>query len=226
MPKTMTHPTLRPAILAALAGLTLLAPAVIAGSTILLHLAPRASSKILRQTTDWAAVTGAGGGFQFAGLPEGTYTLCPRMPNSTWLNPCEWNFPTPNATISRANPNTSVSVIVKKGAVLPVRINDPGGLLPQNEGKIAGAGLLLGVAWPGFLFRNVPFLAQDSGGRNYQIVVPFNTPLTLVLHSTLYNVKDVNGAALSQTKSTKIPLLLAAGQQVSPIKFTISGIGH
>jgi hypothetical protein len=67
---------------------------------------------------------------------------------------------------------------------------------------------------------------RESSGRNYQIVVPFNTQLTLVLHSSFYHVNDANGVALSQAMSTKIPLLIATGQQVPPIKFTISGAAH
>lgn len=34
------------------------------------------------------------------------------------------------------------------------------------------------------------------------------------------------GAALSKTASTKVPLLVPTGQQVSPFTFTISGIGQ
>src|SRR5882724_11134675 len=154
----------------------------IIGGTISLHLVQRVSPKIARQTTDWATVTGASGAFQFTGLPEGSYTLCPRVPNSTWLNPCEWNFPTPTATISRSNPSASAIITLKAGAAVPIRIVDAGQLLAQNEGKTPAAGFLLGVSSPGFFFRRVPLASQDSSGRNYRIVVPFNTQLTLVLH--------------------------------------------
>jgi hypothetical protein len=51
------------------------------------------------------------------------------------------------------------------------------------------------------------------------------TPLTLVVHPSFYHVNDGLGAPLGQAASTRIPLLVAAGQQVSPIKFTISGAG-
>jgi hypothetical protein len=198
----------------------------IAGGTISLHLVQRASPKIVRQTTDWVGVTGTGGAFQFVGLPEGSYTLCPRVPNSTWLNPCEWNFPTPTATISRSNPNANASITLKGGAAVPIRINDGAQSLSQNEGKTPGAGLLLGISSPGFIFRLVPLVAQDSSGRDYQIVVPFNTPLTLVMHSSFYHLNDASGAALSQAVSTKIPLLIATGQKVPPLRFTVSGTGH
>jgi hypothetical protein len=57
------------------------------------------------------------------------------------------------------------------------------------------------------------------------IVVPFSTPLTLVVHPSFYHLSDALGVSLAKNASTKIPLLVAAGQQVSPIKFTISGAG-
>jgi hypothetical protein len=109
---------------------------------------------------------------------------------------------------------------------VPIRIIDAGQLLAQNEGKTPGAGLLLGVSSPGLFFHRVPLASQDSSGRNYQIVVPFNTQLTLVLHSSFYHVNDANGIALSQAASTKIPLFVATSQQVAPIKFTVSGTGR
>ncbi len=200
--------------------------AAILGGIIGLHLVQRVSPRIARQTTDWAAVTGLSGTFQFAGLPEGNYTLCPRVPNSMWVSPCEWNFPTPTATISRLNPDANSNISLEGGAAVPIRIIDAGGSLAQNEGKTPGAGLLLGVSGRGFFFHRVPLVSQDSSGRNYQIVVPYNTQLTLVLHSSFYHVNDANGVALSQTTSTKIPLLIATGQQISSIQFTISGVGQ
>ena len=114
--------------------------------------------KLRQQTTDWTSVTNAAGAFQFAALPDGDYTLCPRVPNSAWLNPCDWNFPTPTATITRSAPTASVNIILKRGAAVSVRINDPGQLLPQNEGKTPGAGFLLEVSdsRPGSFFRLVP----------------------------------------------------------------------
>jgi hypothetical protein len=197
----------------------------ISGGTISLHLSAPAPSRIVRQTTEWTAVTGTAGAFQFTSLPEGRYTVCARVQNSAWLNPCEWNFPTPTATISRTNPVANVTITLKRGAVIPVRIDDTGQLLAKNEGKTPGAGFLLTVLSPGYIFRLVPLVSQDSNGRNHQIVVPFNTPLTLVVHPSFYHVNDGYGVSLAKNASTKIPLLVAAGQQVSPIKFTISGAG-
>ena len=195
------------------------------GGSIVLHLMTKSLSRTGHQRTDWTTVTGAAGAFQFQGLPEGDYTLCPRVPNSTWLNPCDWNFPTPAATITRPAPMASVNIILKRGAAVSVRINDPGQLLPQSEGKTPGAGFLLGVSdsRPGSFFRLVPLVSQDATGRNHQTVIPLNTPLTLFVHPTFYHVNDAIGAPLSQGVTTKIPLLAVSGQQAAPVVFTVTG---
>jgi hypothetical protein len=195
----------------------------IGSATLLVHLTPPAKARTPQQRTDWTGVTTASGTFQFTGLPGGAYTLCVRAKGGDWLNPCEWNLPTPAATISRTNPNASVTIILKRGAIVPVRIDDAGQLLAQHEGKTRGAGLFLTVSSPGFFFRLVPLVAHDSSGRNYEIVVPYNTPLTLVVQPSYYRVNDASGAALSQSRSTKIPLLVPAGQRIPPIRFTVAG---
>ena len=71
----------------------------------------------------------------------------------------------------------------------------------------------------------MPLVSQDASGRNYQIVVPFNTQLTLVIHPSLYQVSDSAGRALGSGVSTTIPLLIPSGQQPALIKFGITGLG-
>jgi hypothetical protein len=138
------------------------------------------------------------------------------------------NFPTPTATITRSAPTASITITLERGAAMPIRIDDSAQLLAQNEGKTPGAALLLEVSGSGAgsFFRLVPLVSEDSGGRNHQIVIPFNTPLTLFVHPTFFHLSDATGAPLSQGVTTKIPLLVASGQQVSPIKFTITGAGN
>lgn len=110
--------------------------------------------------------------------------------------------------------------------MVPVRIDDTGQLLEHNEGKTPGAGLLLRLSSPGRFFRILPLVSKDSVGRDHRIVVPFDVPLTLVVHPSFYYVNDASNSPLSRTLSTKIPLLVPSGQRVPPIKFTITGTGR
>ena len=197
----------------------------IPGATINLHLTKPSVSRIPPPKTNWSVVTTTGGAFQLAALPPGIYAPCPRVPNSTWLNPCEWSLPTPTATISSTTPNPNITITLKRGAPVPVRVDDAGQFLKQNEGRTPGAGLLLGVSSPGYLFRLVPLVSEDAAGRNYQIVVPFSTQLTLVIHPSLYQVSDAAGHALNSGVSTKIPVFIPSGQQATLIRIAVKGIG-
>ncbi len=133
-------------------------------------------------------------------------------------------FSGPIVSVSSPGPAASATLVMKKGAVVPIRIDDPGQLLSQHEGKTPRARLLLGVGYGASVFRLVPLVSQDSGGRNHQIAIPFNTPVKLVMHSSLFNVNDAAGLPLATGRATVIPLLVSAGQQVAPIKFSVTGI--
>ena len=74
------------------------------------------------------------------------------------------------------------------------------------------------------IFRRVPLVSQEPGRRDHQIVVPFNTALTLVIYPSFYTVNAASGVALSKVVSTKLPLLVPPGQQVTPINLTITGV--
>ena len=54
----------------------------------------------------------------------------------------------------------------------------------QNEGKTPGAHLLLGMDNDAFAFRPATVVSQDANGRNHQIVIPFNSPVKLVVYSS------------------------------------------
>ncbi len=193
------------------------------GGTVILVLTPPYLTRRPRRT-EWALTTASAGSFQFQGLPGGTYRFCAYVPNSTWLNPCEWGFAGPVVPVSSSSPAASATLVMKKGAVVPIRIDDPGQLLSQHEGKTPRARLLLGLGYGASVFRLVPLVSQDSGGRNHQIAIPYNTPVKLVVHSSLFNVNDAAGLPLARGGATVIPLSVLAGQQVAPIKFSVTGI--
>jgi hypothetical protein len=111
---------------------------------------------------------------------------------------------------------------LKKGAAVPIRIDDPSQLLSQHEGKTPGAHLLLGVGNDAFAFRPVSILAQDANGRDHQIIVPFNLPVKLVVHSSFFQLSDATGIPLSRTGAA-IPVLVPSGTQPTIIKLKVTG---
>jgi len=198
----------------------------IGGATILLHRAVQTHFRSSRQATDWSTLTTAGGTYNFTGLPSGYYSVCAGLKGSTWLNPCEWGYATPTATISLSNPYSSVAIILNRGSAIPIRVDDGGQLLEQHEGKTRGAGMFMSVSSGGLFSRLVPIVSKNGSGRDYQIVVPYNTLLMLVVHPSYFIVHDSAETELSQANSTNIPLLVGSGQQVKPINFKIVGVGQ
>ena len=122
----------------------------IAGGSVSLALLPPHAKRMAQ--TMWSAVTGAGGTFQFARLAEGRYSLCADLPRSTWLNPCQWGPQPVVVAVSAAQPVANVAIVMKRGAAVRVRVDDPNPLLSQHDGKTAGAHLLLGVGSDAHVF--------------------------------------------------------------------------
>ncbi|MEK7408932.1 MAG: hypothetical protein AAB225_28040 [Acidobacteriota bacterium] len=175
------------------------------------------------QKTDWDATTGAAGTFRFDSLPAGRYVFCARVPNSAWLSPCEWGLPSPAVSLSNASPTANATIVMKRGVPLRIRVDDAGQLLSRHEGKTPGARLLVGIGSAGYVFRLAPVVSEDSAGRNHQVVIPFDTPLKLVVRSSFFRVNDANALPLARTAATVIPFTVPSGQQVAPIRFTVTG---
>jgi hypothetical protein len=69
-----------------------------------------------------------------------------------------------NTTVSliAGAPIPNVSLVLKKGVIVPIRVDDPAQLLAQNEGKTPGAQLLLGVADSAIAWLELRLPAVDS----------------------------------------------------------------
>ncbi len=177
----------------------------------------------LRQRTDWGATASAAGAVTFNSLPNGQYTLCAQTASGNWLNPCEWGAARPTAVVNAALQAVETTLILKRGAAVSVRVDDPGGLLAQNEGKTPGAHLLLGVRSDALIFHPASVVAQDSAGRTYQITIPFDAKVNLVLASSFFRLTDGMGAALAASGSATIPVAVPSGQTPPTLRLVVSG---
>ena len=196
---------------------------IVGGRVALLLLTAPYPARIAQQTL-WTTTTGAGGSFRFGGLNSGTYKICAETANSAWLNPCEWGLRPPQVALSAAQPTASVKVVMSKGAVVPIRIDDPAHLLSQQEGKTAGAHLLVGVGTDALFFRTAPIVSSDASGRYHQIVVPFAAYAKLVVRSSFFKLSDAGGSPLSPV--AVIPVTVPAGQAPTAIRVVVTGSGR
>lgn len=166
-----------------------------------------------------------GGVFHLGGLPAGLYHLCAQAPGTTWLNPCEWGNHPPAVTLSAAQRTATVLLTMKKGVVLPLRLDDPNHFLSQHEGKTSGAHVLMGVLTDAGLFRGAITTGRDANGRDLRMVIPPNSSAKIVVYSGLFQLADGNGDAIPRA-GAKILVSVPSGQQAPPLHVTIKGIGR
>ncbi len=176
-----------------------------------------------RQRTDWSVTATASGVATFDHLPNGQYTLCAQMASGNWLNPCEWGVVRPAVVVSAPERTVSTTLVLKRGAAVSIRVDDPSGLLAQNEGKTPGAHLLLGVRSDALIFHPASVVAQDSAGRTYQVTIPFDAKINLVVASSFFRLTDGTGAPLAATGAGAIPVAVPSGQAPPRLHLVVSG---
>jgi len=171
--------------------------------------------------------TDLNGSFTFSQLPAGRYTLCARIPaeqfprpDQPYLDTCMWEQPQ-NAVQVAGQAVTGVQVTVPQAVVLQVRVNDPEGLLPQaTVSQLAQAldtRLELIVRQPSRLPYRVPFVSQDSTGRNYSLAVPIGTALLLMARSATAKLTDQSGQSVQGDIGFQAP----KGSALNPFTFTM-----
>ena len=169
-----------------------------------------------------SGLLGPSGSFRLDGLHPGRYEICLQAPTTEWLNPCQWGLQPPTVALSDVQPSQNLAIKLKRGAVVRVRIDDPGKLLEQNEGKTAGAHLLLGVGTDALWFHAAPIVSKDPTGRDHQVVVPFDRQVNLTVFSPLFELGDSSGSSLEKSGSI-IPILVRSGQVPIPIHLSVTG---
>lgn len=197
---------------------------VLAGGNILLHrLHPYPE---LTRKTQWTAVSDSKGGFRFSNLPAGQFRLCVSVAAKEWLNPCEWGSTPLPLSIRDVLIETPVSLVMKKGVRVPVRVEDSGNLMSLHEGKTSGAHLLLGVQNDAGVFTPASVKSVDTAGRIYELVVPPGTQAALAVNSRFFRLNDGTGKALAIGVTSKFPLAPYASEipgERRELKLTITG---
>jgi len=171
---------------------------------------------------DWLAATGVDGSFRFTGLFPGRYRVCAQAPEGPWLGTCEWSpDAAPTVELTAAVPVVNLTVALKRGVVLPIRVDDPSGYLGRHEGKTPGAHLLVGIGGGGALFHPASPVKSDANGRDYQVLVPEGTPLTLVMSSAVFQMADSSGRLLATSPTASFPVMIFEGAPTPSFRFSV-----
>jgi hypothetical protein len=112
---------------------------------------------------------------------------------------------------------------MKRGAAVSIRVDDPSGLLVQNEGKTPGAHLLLGVRSDAGIFHTASVIAQDPGGRDYSVTIPFDAKVNLVVASSFFRLADATGAPFAASGAAAVPVAVPSGQAPPTLRLAVSG---
>jgi Carboxypeptidase regulatory-like domain len=155
--------------------------------------------------------TSAGGAYSVTGLANGTYQICPHLPNSTLLPTCLWQA-APTVTVSGGALVTAPTIQLQPSADLWVRVNDPNGTRATTEGKAPGAGLMLAVRAPNGRVIPIPQTAADAIGADQHLSVPVATSLPFVAYSSYYTMTDSLGNAIAKAAGLALTVNIPAAQ--------------
>ena len=128
--------------------------------------------------------------------------------------------------VADARPGSKVAIVLTKGAAVIVRVNDPNKSLSTHEGKTQGAHLLLGIEGDDLSFTQADVVLQDSAGRTYQILIPFDRAIRIAVASAFFQLSDETGKALPRHGLT-IPVSIPAGRMPlgAAVVLNVTGAG-
>lgn len=170
------------------------------------------------------AQSASDGSFTMSGIPDGKYQLCAADTGGNYLDPCTWSNAPATVTISAAQPISGFKLVLTKGTLLQVRVNDVGQILDSATGLgQAPATLVVGVQTLRKTLQPLPVISKDSGGRTYQAAIPIAATVPLNLFGKGFSLSDASGNALNIAGGTSIPVQTTEGETVRPLVFTVTG---
>jgi hypothetical protein len=107
---------------------------------------------------------------------------------------------------------------------LNIRIKDPMHLLPQvQDGPWTPRKLLVGVAYGAGAYQGAQNTSVDSGGRNYQMIVPAAKPFSIWLYSSDVALADASGTAVASPAGPSFQAVPGTDQNFT---FTVTGLAR
>jgi hypothetical protein len=180
--------------------------------------------------TSGRAFSAADGTFQIGGLPAGRYTVCVQVPGSDFLDSCEWYLLPLQVDVKAGGAVAGLKFKLQRGAILHVRLNDPGSLLaPAASTAIVKTvpHVLLGVQTIRGLLRPVTLVSKDTTGTTHAVTVPFDTAVNFTVLSPNVSLADEKGAAIGQgglQGASNVPIKIPSGTTPTPLTFNVTGL--
>jgi hypothetical protein len=139
----------------------------------------------------WVLLTDKTGRVSFTGLPFGLYSVCAEPLDGVSLEPCQWQAPD-TVHLTAQDSKDSLSLVVRKGIPIDIRIDDPEGLVTSPT----SGGLSVEIMTPNGPLHLRP-AAHDAAGVNYRIIAPPSVAGSLSVSGGKLSVVDATtGAAV------------------------------
>ena len=165
------------------------------------------------------AMTDSTGGFEVAAIRAGQYTACAQTLAPGLLDPCRWSTAAPELTVIAGQTLTGVRITMAHGAIIPIHVNDPQGLLTPVTGPIDFACQFHAVTAKGIHY-NADIQASTATGRDHSITVPFGALVTLQVISPHLKLNDASGNAVTaQGTAVNAPF----GSALATLVYTVTG---
>jgi len=161
----------------------------------------------------------ASGAFHVDTLAPGQYIACAETTTPGFLDPCHWSASAPVFTVTAGQTTSGVKIVMAKGSVLRVHVDDPQQFLKPVTGTV-DLDFQIHIVTNKGLHYSAPVQSSTAAARDHAITIPFDTPVSVVVLSPHYTVNDQTGKSLgAQGAAVNAP----AGTTPAPVALTVTG---
>jgi hypothetical protein len=161
----------------------------------------------------------ANGIFHVDSLAPDQYIACAETATPGFLDPCHWSASAPKFSVSAGQTTSGVKIVMAKGSVLRVHIDDPQQLLKPVAGPVDLDFEVHVVTSNGF-HHSASIQSSTAVGRDHVITIPFDSPVNLRVLSAHFAVNDQSGKSLASTGTT---VNTPSGTTLAAIGITVTG---
>ena len=169
------------------------------------------------------SVTAKDGTFTISALPAGYYNLCILDKSGSYANPCEWVDPQTQIDVAGGKTAGPITLSLKATSVLQVHVNDVANALSQLASDASPSWVLVTVRVAGGAGHFAVGANKSAAGVDYQVVVPFDTPLKLSVQSKGVALETASHAAVPAQGLAQDVLLDSSKAQQPTFVFNTTG---
>ena len=149
-----------------------------------------------------AAVTADLLGRFSATIPWRSYVACAQAPVEGF-RPRHWAAVAPGFNLTAGEQLTGVTITMARGAVVPIHVNDPQGLLAAVTGPF-NPNFRFDVVTAKGLHYPARIQAQSAAGQDHAVTIPFGSALQLQVISPHLVLADSSGKTVSSSASLSV----------------------